>query len=327
MIDGAECLPVNSPAEGYGLYRGGHFLSYDLKTGKIESLAIAPHGEGVLTMTMDTKRGHLYGISWPKGYLLHLDVNTKELKDLGLVNELGEAGVWKNGGTTYRVICRSILVDPRDGTAYYSTAEGDIFSYQPGMSAPKKLEDVDLRLDYFGKYDPTQPGSMSYNWRKIFWYEPENVAYGVHGNSGYLFRFDPKAKTVEIVERLTSEPSRKSGMFDQFSYGYLGFMLGKDNTIYYLTGGPIFVDGKRVKGLDTVQMGMARGKENLHLVTYNIPKGEYKDHGAVFYADGDRPTYVNAIAQDKAGNTYTLARFMHDGKEIGDLVKIPVPSK
>jgi len=321
MIDGAECLPVNAPA-GYKLYPGGHFLSYDMKTGKVESLALAPHGEGVLTMTMDTKRGHLYAISWPKGYLLHYDVNAKQLKDLGLVNEQGEGGV---RGKDYRVVCRSILVDPRDGTAYYSTAEGDIFFYRPGLAAPKKLEDVDLRLDYFGTYDHTGAGSMAYNWRKIFWYEPENVAYGVHGNSGYLFRFDPKAKTIELVQRITSESSQKSGMFDQFSYGYLGFMLGKDNTIYYLTGAPIYIDGKRLKGADRIAMGAARGLENLHVITYNIPRREYKDHGAVFYADGERPTYVNAIAQDKAGNIYTIARYLRDGKVIADLVKISLP--
>ncbi|MCL2623270.1 MAG: hypothetical protein FWD31_06335 [Planctomycetaceae bacterium] len=321
MIDGAECLPVNPPA-GYQLYPGGHFVSYDMTSGKIESLALAPHGEGILTMTMDQQRGHLYGITWPKGYLLHYDLNTKQFQDLGLVNAHGEGGVI---GKDYRVICRSMVVDPRDGYVYYSTAEGDIFFYRPGLSAPEKLADVDLRLDYFGSYDYTGPGSMAYNWRKIFWYEPENVAYGVHGNSGYLFRFDPKAKKVEIVERITSEPSRKSGMFDLFSYGYLGFMLGKDNTIYYLTGGPIYIDGIRVKGVDKIAMGAARGLENLHLVTYNIPAGKYKDHGAVFYADGERPTYVNSIAQDKAGNIYTLARFMHDGKEIEDLVKIPMP--
>ena len=320
MIDGSECLPVNPP-EGYQLYPGGYFVSYDMKSGKIESLAIAPHGEGILTMTMDKQRGHLYGITWPKGCLLDYDLNTKQLKDLGLVNAQGESG---KIGEDYRVICRSMFVDPRDGNVYYSTAEGNIFFYRPGLAAPEKLEDVDLRLDYFGSYDDTGAGSMAYNWRKIFWYEPENVAYGVHGNSGYLFRFDPKAKTIEIVERLTSEPSRKSGMFDQFSYGYLGFMLGKDQTIYYLTGGPIYQDGKRVKGVDRIAMGAARGLENLHLVTFNIPKREYKDHGAVFYADGELPTYVNSIAQDKAGNIYTLARFMHKDKEIEDLVKIPL---
>ena len=149
---------------------------------------------------------------------------------------------------------------------------------------------------------------MGYNWRRIIWYAPEGVAYGVHGNSGYLFRFDPRGKKIELVERITSEPSQRSGMFDQFSYGYLGFKLGPDGkTIYYLTGGPIYIDGKRVKGVDEIAMGAARGLENLHLITYHIPTGKYIDHGAIFYSDGSRPTYVNSIAIDKDGNVYTLS--------------------
>ena len=140
---------------------------------------------------------------------------------------------------------------------------------------------------------------MGYNCRKIFWYEPENVAYIVLGNSGYLFRFNPKAKKIKIVERITSESSRESSIFDLFSYGYLGFMLGKGQTIYYLTGSPIYIDGKRVKGLDKIAMGVACGLKNLHLVTYNISKNEYRDHGVIFYDNGDRPTYVNSIDMGK----------------------------
>jgi hypothetical protein len=219
-----------------------------------------------------------------------------------------------------------MFVDSRDGKLYFSNAEGDILTYLPGDPSFSKLEDVDLRLDYFGKYDATRPGSMGYNWRKIFWYEPEQVAYGVHGNSGYLFRFDPRAAKIEIVDRIASTPSQKSGMYDQFSYGYLGFQLGPDGeTIYYLTGGPIYVDGKRVKGKEEISKGAAKGLENLHLVTYNIPNKKYIDHGAIFYEDGNRPTYVNSITIDKNGNVYTLARFEQDGNEIQDLVRISNP--
>jgi len=127
MIDGMECLPVNAP-EGYSLYTGGHFLSYNLKTGAFEDLAIAPHGEGVLTMTMDTARKQLYAITWPKGYFLHYDLNTKKLNNLGLVSAKGEGG---KVGEDYRVLCRSMVVDPRDGAVYYSTSEGELFSYNP----------------------------------------------------------------------------------------------------------------------------------------------------------------------------------------------------
>jgi len=211
---------------------------------------------------------------------------------------------------------------------YFSTAEGDIFTFTPGSLSVQKFEGVDLRLDYFGIYDPTRPGSMGYNWRKIFWYPPEEVAYGVHGNSGYLFRFDPNQKKIEIVERIASEPSKKSGMFDQFSYGYLGFQLAPNNqTIYYLTGGPVYEAGKRVKGAGQIAKGAARGIENLHLITFNLPERKYQDHGPIFYSDGSRPTYVNSIAIGQDGHIYSLARFDHQEKTIQDLVKIPDPLK
>ena len=322
MIDGMEMM-VQNPPEGYKLYPGGHILSYDLSSGEWEDLAIAPGGEAFVTMTMDTRRGQIYGISWPKGYFLHYDVEKGELKNLGKVSGNGEAGT---PGEDYRVLCRSMLVDPRDGTVYFSTSEGDILSYHPDAGSIKKTEGLDLRLDYFGKYDPTRPGSMQYNWRRIVWYPEENVAYGVHGNSGYLFRFDPQNKKIELVDRITSEASQKSGMFDYFSYGYLGFDLGPDGeTLYYLTGSPIYVDGKRVQGVEEIAMGAARGLENLNLITYHIPTNKYTDHGPIFYEDDSRPTYVNSIAIGEDGTVYTLARFEHEGKEIQDLVKIPNP--
>ena len=322
MVNDMECLHKTAP-NGYALYPGGHIVSYDLSAGTFEDLAIAPGGEGLLTMAIDKERGHIYTLTWPSGYLLHYDMNTHKLTNLGPTCGRGEAGVV---GDDYRVICRSMFVDPATGTLYLSTAEGDILTYKPGETSFSKLEDIDLKLDYFGSYDPTRPGSMGYNWRKIFWYPAQQAAYGVHGNSGYLFRFDPRKKTIEIVDRIASVPSQKSGMFDQFSYGYLGFQLGPDGkTIYYLTGGPIYIDGKRLKGKDAIARGGAKGLENLHLVTYDLSDGKYKDHGAIFYSNGSRPTYVNSIAIDVDGNVYALARFMHNGNEIQDLIKIPNP--
>ncbi|WP_119078850.1 hypothetical protein [Chitinophaga alhagiae] len=322
MIDGMERLHVHAP-EGYKLYPGGHFLSYDLDTGRFEDLAIAPEGEGIITMTMDKERKQLYALTWPLGYFIHYNIQTGELKNLGLTCARSEAGTV---GDDYRTICRSMFVDQEKGNVYFSTAEGSIFTYHPAASALEKLEGIDLKMDYFGTYDATRPGSMGYNWRKIFWYAPEKVAYGVHGNSGYLFRFDPAERKVEIVDRIASSLSQKSGMYDQFSYGYLGFILGPDGeTIYYLTGGPVYENGKRVTGASQIAKGAAKGIENLHVVTYHLPTGTYKDHGAVFYPDGGRPTYVNSIAIGADGNIYTLARFNWRGNEIQDLVKIPNP--
>ena len=324
VIKGMDRLPVNPP-EGYKLYPGGHILSYDLKTREFEDLAVLPNGEGMVSMTMDCDRGHIYGITWPKGSFVHYDINKAKFKNLGQTSGNGE---WGEPGDDFRSLCRSLVVDPRDGTVYFSTSEGDIFSYNPEEGRVNKVENVNLRLDYFGKYDPTRPGSMGYNWRKIFWYEPEGLAYGVHGNSGYLFRFDPEKSKIELVRRITSEPSAKSGMFDQFSYGYLGFLLGPDGeTIYYLTGGPIYIDGKRVTGKMEVAKGAAKGLENLHLVTYNIPNDKYQDHGPVFYPDGDRPLYVNSIAVGQGGEVYALARITKNDHTRTDLIRISDPFK
>ena len=324
LINGMDRLPV-SPPDSYKLYPGGHILSYDLSTGEFEDLAIIPNGEGMVSMTMDIDRGQIYGITWPRGSFIHYDVYTGVLKNLGQISKNGEAG---EPGDDFRSLCRSLVVNPQSGTVYFSIAEGDIFAYNPEIGLVEKLEDINLRLDYFGKYDPTRPGSMGYNWRKIFWYKPQNTAYGVHGNSGYLFKFNPDSSYVEIVRRITSEPSQRSGMFDQFSYGYLGFQLGPDGkTIYYLTGGPIYIDGKRVAGASEIAKGAAKGLENLHLITYNIPEDKYLDHGPIFYEDGDRPLYVNSIAVGKGGEVYALARVTENNHTRTDLIKIPNPFK
>lgn len=322
IIDGMERVPVNLPV-GYKDYPGGHFLTYDLSNNKFEDLGIAYEGEGIVTMTMDTIRNQIYAITWPKGYFIHYDLEKEQIKNLGQISGEGEAGT---PGDDFRVLCRSILINYSDGMVYYSTGEGDIFNYNPYKKAINKLENINLRIDYFGKYDPTRPGSMSYNWRRIFWYPPEGVAYGVHGNSGYLFRFDPSVPQIELVERITSGPSKKSGVFDQFSYGYLGFELGPDKeTIYYLTGGPIYNDGRRVEGQKEIGLGGARGLENLHLITYNIPEQKYFDHGAIYYEDGQRPTWVNSIAIGNNGYIYTLALFEYNKKLIQDFTRIPDP--
>jgi hypothetical protein len=320
IIDGMEKIGI--PPQGWKPYPGGHFLAYDMKTKKFEDLAKAPRGEGILTMTMDTQRGRLYGLTWPAGHFLRYDLGKKELKDLGPVSKLGENGK----GDDYRTLCRSFVVDPRDGSVYYTVGDGEIFRYRYDRDAIEVVTGEDMRKDYFGLYDPTSPGHMAYNWRQTIWYEPENAVYGVHGNSGYLFRFDPRAPRVEIVDRITSLPSQRSGMFDQFSYGYLGFALGPDGrTLHYLTGGPVYIDGKRVTGKAKTAMGESKGMENLHLITYDIPAGKYADHGPIFFEDGQRPSYVNSIAIGKDGAVYTLARIPEGGRVRTDLISIRGP--
>jgi hypothetical protein len=317
IIDGMEKMGI--PPPGMKPYRGGHLLAFDMASRKFEQLAMIPRGEGVLTLNMDTQRKRLYGLSWPTGYFFRYDLPKRELKELGDFFRKGENGK----GDSYRTICRSLAVDPTDGAVYFTTGDGDIYVYRYDADKVEMFAPGEMKKDYFGLYDPTSPGHMAYNWRMVTWYEPEKAFYGVHGNSGYLFKFDPRAARVEVLDRITSEPSQRSGMYDQFSYGYLGFALGPDgHTLYYLTGGPIYREGKRVTGKEATAKGEAKGEENLHLVTYHIPSRRYTDHGAIYFPNGDRPAYVNSIAVGKDGTVYSLSRIKRGGRTVTDLFSV-----
>jgi len=322
IIDGMEKMGI--PPAGYTPYPGGHLLSYDMATGKFSDFGVVPNREGVLSMTMDTQRGRIYGLTWPTGSFFRYDLATKEMKNMGAMCAEGENGK----GAAYRTICRSIVVNPEDGSAYFTTSEGTILRYRYAEDKVEPVAGEDMKKDYFGLYDPTSPGHMGYNWRQVVWRPADHWVYGVHGNSGYLFRFDPTGLRVEVLDRITSAPSKRTGMFDQFSYGYLGFTMGPDGrTLHYLTGGPIYVDGKRVTGKSTTAMGEAKGVEDLHLVTYDVERHEYRDNGSVFYENGQRPLYVNSIAVGKDGTVYTLARITEGGRTRADLISFPGPLK
>lgn len=318
IVDGMETPGI--PPAGMKPYPGGHFLSYDMATRRFENIATAPGHEGIITFTMDARRGRLYGLTWPTGRLLRYDLARHEMKDAGAVSGQGEAG----RGPAFRTICRSMTVNPNDGAVYFTTADGFIHKYLDESDRVETVTGDNLRKDYFGLYDPSSPGHMGYNWRQTFWYGPEKAIYGVHGNSGYLFRYLPATETVEVLGRITSEDSQRSGMFDQFSYGYLGFALGQDGrTIYYLTGGPVYEGGRRVRGKDSTGKGESKGKENLHLITWDIATRKYSDHGPIFFANGQRPTSVNSIAVGKDGSVYALSRVSEDEHARTDLIRIP----
>jgi hypothetical protein len=303
IVDGMETMGI--PPPGYSRYPGGHLLAYDLATEKIDDLAVAPEQEGVLAMNVDAQRQRIYALTWPSGIFFRYDIAAREPKTLGRFFEGGENGK----GAAYRTICRSLAVDPDDGSVYFTRGEGTILRYRYDRDAVETVKGDDLAKDYFGRYDAASPGHMAYNWRQTAYRAADRLIYGVHGNSGYLFSFDPRAERVDVIDRITSDPSRRSGMFDQFSYGYLGFALGPDGrTLYYLTGGPIYENGRRVAGKSTTAKGESKGAEDLHLVTYDIEAHARRDHGAVFYEDGTRPTNVNSIAVARDGTVYTIAR-------------------
>ena len=77
-----------------------------------------------------------------------------------------------------------------------------------------------------------------------------------------------------------------------------------------------------VAGKTSTAMGEAKGLENLHLITYDIPTLKYRDRGAIFYENGQRPLYVNSIAVGLDRTVYFLARITEGGRTRTDLVSV-----
>lgn len=292
------------PPPGYKPYPGGHILAYDLKTQTFEKLASAPAGEGIITLSMDVRRERLFALTWPLGKFLVYDIRSRQLRDLGLTAGRGEKGE----GSDFRVVCRSIAVDPILGSAFLSAATGEVLYFDGSKpdSGLERFSGFPLKRDILGQYDPDKPGSMAYNWRQILWYEPQKLFYGTHGTSGYLFRFDGRCGWVEIMDRIASEKSRASGTFDQFPYGYLGLTLGPDgHTLYFLTGTP--------------------AGEEIHFTTYHIPSQTYTDHGALALDDGRRPTWAQAIAVGPDKRIYTVSKMQEGKKQKVELLSFADP--
>jgi hypothetical protein len=290
------------PPDGYKPYPGGHFVSYDLRTKKFHPLAIAPHGEGIIAFNMDGKRGRLYGLTWPSGDFLRFDLRSRQLKDFGSFFDKGEAGTI---GSTYRAICRRIVLDPGDGNVYWTTGDGAIHEYIYKSDTVGTLPDVNLRKDYFGHFNPSVHG-MAYNWRAAVWNPNDHAIYGVNGASGYLFRFDPATRTVRVLQRLTTKPSQATGMFDKVPYGYLGLALDvRTGVLYYLTASP--------------PAGSGHG-EGSHLITYDIAKAKYEDRGQIILDNGEPAGDEQALVIGHDGTIYTLTQIHRNGSLVMDLI-------
>ncbi len=311
------------PPSGYKPYPGGHFLAYDMVSRQFEDLAKAPPGQGIISMSMDTKRGRLYGLLWPSGSFLRYDLKSKDLRTMRPPDREGD-----NEHETLKVLCRALPIDPADGSVYFTNADGDILRYRYDRDAIEIVQGDNLRKDYFGTWNPSEGKDMGYGWRQAIWYAPERVIYAIHGRSSYLFRFDPRAERVDVLQRIASEPSQRSGMYDSFHFGYLSFTLGPDgHTLYYLTEGGIVENGRRIavyakpQGADRQAQG--EPIEDLHLVTYDIPTAKYTDHGAILFGDGQRPGLVNSIAVGKDGSVYCITNIPGKSGSHNDLIRIP----
>lgn len=256
-------------------YPGGHFVCYNLKTGKFQDFGIGVPNQGLVAMTMDTKRMRMYAVTWPGYTFCYYDVNT---------------GKKKSWATSFAPVImqgpRSIGVDPRTGNAYWHNMDDTIASYN--------FEKDDIETLSKPKFDAPMfhiplDKSAGCVWRSIRWSEPMQRFYGIMYYSDWLFSYEPKTADIEIIDRVASAPNRKTG---KTSYSSLAFELSKDGkTLYYIAPG--------ISPKDST--------EELHLVTYDIPLRHYVDHGAIVLDDGRRPRYCQGMEVGTDGSLYFVA--------------------
>lgn len=273
-------------------YRGGHFMSYDLKNRRFEDLASVIPGEGIITLAMDKTREMLYGLTWPSGLLFTYSLSTQEVRCWGAVQGRGE---WGQHPWEWDRICRRLGVAP-NGEVYGSTMDGRIWKFDPAQYNPVSyLDGIDLsRVPASQSVEQTQKGDFENDWRAIEWNPETQSFFGILWDTTALFEFSPGAKYLRSLGELRHEAYR--GMPRNPESSQLGFMLGPDQTLFYLGHGP----AAEIEGRPPVQSG-------LYLFTYNIKTGRQTNHGLVLSRDKRRVFFTESIAIGLDGHIYTVA--------------------
>jgi hypothetical protein len=289
-------LPDVVPDTGRAPYPGGHFVRLDLETGIVESLARIPlQNEGLITLEMDTERNRLFALTWPSGILYTYDIGTGQLLQFGATQGRGE---WGQLGQDWEFICRRLAIEP-GGKVYGSTNEGRIWEFNWENQRPVKVLEG-LSLDAIPPIQEPdfiitdEPHYFWRNWRTIVWNPNTDSFWGIHGGSTQLFEFNPGTKSLRSVANLRVDgipKTRRNPLRTQ-----LGFMLGPDNTLYYLAHGPAIE-----------RPGQRDPKANVYLLTHDIDSGTTTNHGPLLGPDGRRVFFTESIAMDDKGDLYSVA--------------------
>lgn len=264
-------------------YPGGHFMSYDLKTGEFEDLGIPAPNEGLVTVSMDTTRNRMYAVTWPGYSFLSLDINTMKVER------------WMEAiAPTPQQGPRSLGIDPTTGNVYWHSMFSSIQVYDYSKDEISTLKKPNFGHPMFNI--PLAKEGVNYSvgvaWRSVKWNEAYQKFYAIMYFSDWLVSFDPKMGELEILDRISAGPNKKSGDTD---YTSLAFEISEDGqTIYYIAPNTkINLDG-------------TLADSEIHLVTYNIPLRQYTDHGPIELSDGRRPRYCQGLEVASNGMLYIV---------------------
>jgi len=277
--------------EGYP-YTGGHFLCYELKTGKCIDLGRYDDNRGgLLCMVFDPVYRRLYAISQTNQTLIYYDLKTRKITTIGTVEE--------NPCHT-----RNLIAD-KDGIIYGGTWNGMIYRYDPKyntLSALLTLLPQDPEAPPVG--EPTAPPALIgydretgrmvpakgedrrhwHKWGPIVWDEQTGWWYGILKSQEYLFRFRPPADRrghIGKVEGLASMAFRRPAeRVGNVSNGF----TQKGRVLCYVSY-PVW-------------------QPEAHLTSYNMQTGVVTDHGPIVLEDGRRLSEMHGLVVASDGKLH-----------------------
>ncbi|MHB9028188.1 MAG: NHL repeat-containing protein [Candidatus Latescibacterota bacterium] len=274
--------------QDHGPYPGGHFLSWDLKTGKLADLGIGAPEEGLVALSLDTARGRLYALTWPSAIFIYYDIKSGQKKSFG-PSVVGHSYVntIETGG-----VPRSLAVDPRDGNVYWFNMDETVSCYRYTTDKVELVKDQSFAKPILKVRERGNPDDNA-SWRSIRWSEALKRFVGVTFYGEHLFSWDPKSGEMEVIDRIAMGPTRKSG---ELMRGSLAFELSPDGgTVYYVNGASPGFEGNKKTVPDLV-----------HLVAYDLRQRRYTDHGPVRLDDGRSPDYCQGLEVGRDGNLYLV---------------------
>jgi len=256
-------------------YVGGHFLSYDLKTGEFKDLGMVPgEGGGLLTMLYEPVNRRLYAIAQQQQTLYYYELGAGKIVKVGSVEDNLHQ-------------CRVLISDER-GNVYGSTWDRMIYKYDP---ASNEMSCLLTRLPHDPKApqpkrDPKALAWQSTHWTNIVWDPATKWWYGVMGHDEYLFRLRlPEAGSHRAqVEGLAQFGFRPSEIQPRFAS--LGLAL-KGRTLYYCSY-PIW-------------------QAEAHLMSYDIDTGKVTDHGPIVCEGGRRVSEIHSMVVGSDGALHCAA--------------------
>ena len=269
----------------YTSWKGGCWLKYDPKTNQLTNMGLVDQGIGCYPLTIDKKRGYLYGIGFT-GYFYRFDLKNRVTKNFGRVSN------WD--------ICRDIFCD-EEGNVYWSFPTARVAKYD---AKEERIYETSLRTPYDPTIFPTQLRNpmvdRTNDWRAVEWNTVEKVAYGVTcGSASMLFRFDPKdGKEGKITPLVRMCDSRfLEGDQKDIPYSTLAFAVdSKNGKVYFAPSSRGFSVQKYVEtyGIEA----------DHHLIMYDISTGTRHDLGTMKTADGRRVFGCEGASVASDGTVY-----------------------